>query len=124
MKKKILFGLLLFIALVWLNNTSMFLDSSAHQTEVLAHRGVHQTFHQEDLQNDTCTAERIYVTDHGYMENTIEGMAAAFEAGAEVVELDIHLTADKQFVVFNDWTVDCRTDGTGATEELDMDYQR
>jgi glycerophosphoryl diester phosphodiesterase len=121
-KKKILLGVFVFIGFVWLNNTSLFIDSSTHVTSVLAHRGVHQTFHQQNMQNDTCTAERIYESDHGLMENTIASMGAAFEAGAEVVELDIHLTGDKQFAVFHDWEVDCRTDGTGVTQELEMAY--
>ncbi len=122
MKKKILLGLGIFIGLVWLNNTSLFVDASTNLTSVLSHRGVHQTYSRDGLENDTCTAERIYPSKHAYMENTIPSMRAAFAAGAEVVELDIHLTADKQFAVFHDWKVDCRTDGTGVTQDLDMAY--
>ncbi len=122
LKKKLLLGLGIFAGLVWLNNTSVFVDSSTHLVGVLSHRGVHQTFHQRDMQNDTCTATRIYPSDHGMMENTIASMTAAFEAGAEIVELDIHLTADKQFAVFHDWTLECRTDGTGVTQDADMAY--
>ncbi len=122
MKKKILIGFLIFVGLVWLNNTSVLIDPSTHLTSVMSHRGVHQTFHQRDMQNDTCTATRIFPSDHGLMENTIASMRAAFEAGAEVVELDIHLTADKQFAVFHDWTLDCRTNGIGVTQEQDMSY--
>jgi glycerophosphoryl diester phosphodiesterase len=65
--------------------------------KLLSHRGVHQTFRSEDLQNDTCTAERIYPPTHHYIENTLPSMRAAFEHGASVVELDIHLTPDGQF---------------------------
>src|SRR5690606_19975491 len=49
-------------------------------------------------------------------------MEAAFADGAEVVELDVHLTPDKKFAVLHDWTVDCRTEGKGVTEQLDMAY--
>jgi glycerophosphoryl diester phosphodiesterase len=42
-------------------------------------------------------------------------MRAAFAAGADVVELDIHPTTDGQFAVIHDWTLDCRTDGAGVT---------
>ena len=38
-------------------------------------------------------------------------MRAAFDSGADVVELDVHLTPDGKFAVFHDWTLDCRTDG-------------
>lgn len=100
----------------------MFVDSSPHLTEVLAYRGVHQTFSQENLENDTCTAERIYPSNHGLMENTIESMQAAFDAGTVVVELDIHLTIDKQFVVFHDWNLGGRTDGTEVTQDASMTY--
>ena len=44
-------------------------------------------------------------------------MRAAFEAGADIVELDIHPTTDGHFAVFHDWTLDCRTDGKGVTRE-------
>ena len=43
--------------------------------------------------------------------------APRFAAGADVVELDIHLTPDKVFAVLHDWTLDCRTDGHGVTEQ-------
>ncbi len=122
MRKKILIGFLLFFALVWAWNSSLFASTENNQTQLVAHRGVHQTFSRENLENDTCTATRIYPVSHGFIENTIPSMRAAFEAGADVVELDVHLTADKQFAVMHDWTVDCRTDGTGVTQELDMAY--
>ncbi len=122
MGKKILIGFLLFFALVWAWNSSLFASTENNQTRLLAHRGVNQTYPREGLENDTCTARRIYPVSHGFMENTIPSMRAAFSAGAEVVELDIHLTADKQFAVMHDWRVDCRTNGTGVTEELDMAY--
>lgn len=47
-------------------------------------------------------------------------MLAAFEYDADVVELDVHLTADNQFAVFHDWTLDCRTDGQGVTRDAEM----
>jgi len=44
-------------------------------------------------------------------------MRAAFAAGADIVELDVHPTTDGAFAVFHDWTLDCRTDGKGVTRE-------
>jgi glycerophosphoryl diester phosphodiesterase len=82
---------------------------------LLAHRGLAQTFHREGLTNETCTAERIYPPAHGYLENTIPAMQAAFAAGADIVELDIHPTTDGHFAVFHDWTLDCRTEAKGVT---------
>jgi glycerophosphoryl diester phosphodiesterase len=92
------------------------------QVALIAHRGVHQTFPHDGLQNDTCTAERIYLPEHGYIENTLQSMQAAFAAGADIVELDVHPTTDGQFAVLHDWTIDCRTEGTGETRSHDMAY--
>lgn len=91
---------------------------------LIAHRGVHQTHGHDNLANDTCSAELINTPTHGLLENTLQSMEAAFAARADVVELDIHLTPEKQFAVFHDWEVDCRTNGTGVTEQLTMDYLR
>ncbi|QQR34699.1 glycerophosphodiester phosphodiesterase [Devosia oryziradicis] len=92
------------------------------QVALIAHRGVHQTFSREDLENDTCTAERIYPPEHAFIENTLSSMRAAFDAGADIVELDVHPTTDGQFAVLHDWTIDCRTEGTGETRSHDMAY--
>lgn len=89
---------------------------------LIAHRGVHQTFPRDGLDNDTCTAQRIYPPEHGYIENTLQSMRAAFAAGADIVELDVHPTTDGQFAVLHDWTLDCRTEGTGETRSHDMTY--
>jgi len=56
------------------------------------------------------------------IENTIDSMRAAFELGADAVELDVHPTTDVQFAVFHDWTLDCRTEGHGETRAHDMAY--
>ena len=85
------------------------------ELRLIAHRGVHQTFHRNDLDSDTCTAERIDAPRHALLENTLPSMQAAFAAGADVVELDVHPTTDGRLAVMHDWTVDCRTDGTGET---------
>jgi glycerophosphoryl diester phosphodiesterase len=102
---------------VWLNNSSIVHGPSADaKVRILAHRGVYQTFPTESLDNDTCTATLIAPPRHPFLENTLASMRAAFEAGADVVELDVHLTPDGKFAVFHDWTLDCRTDGKGVTE--------
>lgn len=105
---------------VWANNTSLFAPAADEAPRVLAHRGLGQTFDTSGVGNDTCTAERIHPPEHGHLENTLAGMRAAFDAGADAVELDVHITADDDFAVFHDWEVDCRTDGTGTTREHTM----
>ncbi len=105
--------------LVWSFNSSLIASAPEGETRLLAHRGAHQTFGHEEVENDTCTATLIDPPKHDYLENTIAGMQAAFAAGAEVVEIDVHLTPDRKFAVFHDWTLDCRTNGKGVTEETD-----
>lgn len=118
--KKFVAAIVLFAAVVWLMNTSLFVTPPAGSAKLLSHRGVHQTYPKANVGNDTCTATIIDPPRHPYLENTIASMGAAFDAGADVVELDVHLTPDKQFAVFHDWTLDCRTEAKGVTEETPM----
>lgn len=46
-------------------------------------------------------------------ENTLEAFERAVQHGADVLELDVHLSADENVVVFHDETVDRTTNGTG-----------
>ncbi|MBX3576878.1 MAG: glycerophosphodiester phosphodiesterase [Rhizobiaceae bacterium] len=106
------------VAALYLANASWLATAPAEpQARLIAHRGVHQTFNREGLDNETCTAERIFPPTHALLENTLPSMQAAFAAGAAVVELDVHPTTDGHLAVFHDWTVDCRTEGTGVTRE-------
>jgi glycerophosphoryl diester phosphodiesterase len=116
---KILLAIGLIAAALWAGNTSLF-SCPATKPQVIAHRGLGQTYHRERLQNDTCTAERIYPPEHSLLENTIAGFGAAFEAGADIVEFDVHPTTDGKFAVFHDWTLDCRTEASGVTREKSM----
>jgi len=123
-KRWAVLGALTFAAgALFLLNTSL-LARPEGEFYILAHRGVHHDYHRENLDNETCTAERIYPPTHAFMENTLPSMQAAFDAGADVIEVDIHPTTDGEFAVFHDWTVDCRTEGEGVTRELTMAYLR
>jgi len=111
-------GLILILALAvfaFFNNTNLLRAPGAGRPVLLAHRGLHQTFPADGLKADTCTAARIPPPEHGFLENTLPAMAAAFAAGADIVELDVHPTTDGHFAVLHDWTLDCRTDGKGLT---------
>ncbi len=89
---------------------------------IISHRGVHQTFPLDGLENDTCTARIIDPPRHAFLENTTPSIAAAFAAGADVVEFDIHPTSDGHLAVFHDWTLDCRTNGKGVTRDQTLAY--
>jgi glycerophosphoryl diester phosphodiesterase len=120
MFRKILIGLAVLVAAIYVFNASWRVAPPTGEVRLIAHRGVHQTFSREGLTGETCTGERIFPPVHDYIENTLPSMAAAFAAGADVVELDVHPTTDGRFAVIHDWTLDCRTEGKGVTREHDL----
>ncbi len=109
-------------AFIYINNSNLLATHRDGKPVMLAHRGIAQRFDERDLKNDTCTAARMLPPRHGYLENSIESMRAGFDAGADIVELDVHPTTDGEFAVFHDWTLDCRTDGHGVTRDHSMAY--
>jgi glycerophosphoryl diester phosphodiesterase len=50
-------------------------------------------------------------------EHTIPAYEAALQAGADVLELDVHLSADDQLVVIHDRRLERTTDGRGLVRE-------
>lgn len=111
---------LIFVIFIFLNNSSLFTKERDGKPFLLAHRGLAQTFSMEGITGETCTAERIFKPEHPYIENTLPSIEAAFDAGADMVELDIKPTKDGQFAVFHDWTLECRTNGKGMTKDYTM----
>ena len=111
----------LLAALVYLNNTSLLAEPIGNRPFLVAHRSLGQGFRLDGLTGKTCTASRMLPSEHGYLENTMPAMEAAFGYGADVVELDVHRTVDDHFAVFHDWTVECRTEGSGVTRERTLE---
>lgn len=105
---------------VYVANSNFFLAVEHGEPTLLAHRGVAQRFDAASMDSEACSASRIAPPTHDYLENTIRSMSAAFAAGADLVEFDVHPTTDGQFAVFHDWTLDCRTNGHGVTREHSM----
>ena len=127
---KILAVVLLAVAALVAGNSSALWGDSDGRPSLLAHRGIAQTFPLAGVENDTCTATRIDPPQHGYIENTLASMRAAFAAGADMLEFDVQVTADGRLAVVHDATLQCRTDGTGTVtdhtlaelRELDLGY--
>lgn len=110
-------GVVAVIAAVWMVNTNVIVELPESQSpRLLSHRGVHQT--------NGGTANPIAPLTHQFIENTLPSMRAAVGFGADVIELDVHLTPDNVFAVFHDWTVDCRTDGQGVTDQIPFSVLR
>jgi glycerophosphoryl diester phosphodiesterase len=47
----------------------------------------------------------------------LEAFEAALELGADTLEMDLQVTADREIVTIHDGTVDRTTDGTGAVAD-------
>jgi CDP-glycerol glycerophosphotransferase (TagB/SpsB family)/glycerophosphoryl diester phosphodiesterase len=64
----------------------------------------------------------VLVAHRGYMavhpENTVPAIAAAFDRGADGVEIDLRLTRDSATVIMHDVTVDRTTTGVGRVADL------
>jgi glycerophosphoryl diester phosphodiesterase len=57
-----------------------------------------------------------------FPENTLEAFVAAGEAGADGIELDIHMTKDGALVVHHDYYLGNPDNGDGLIPELDLAY--
>lgn len=53
-------------------------------------------------------------------ENTLPAFASALEAGITGFELDVHRTADNQFVIIHDHDLSRRVNGEGTVEEMTL----
>lgn len=53
-------------------------------------------------------------------ENTLASFSKAFEEGADILETDLHLSADGVFMCIHDATVDRTTNGGGAVSEKSL----
>jgi glycerophosphoryl diester phosphodiesterase len=104
------------LTVIALMNASRLAAPPPRRWRFLAHRGVHQTFALDGVDDATCTATRIRPPTHPFLENTLPSMQAAVAAGAEMIELDLHVSADGVPMVFHDAELSCRTEGSGAPE--------
>jgi len=118
--KSIIFLIIFIIIGLYFGNAAWLAPSNASERQILAHRGLHQTYSPVGVKIQDCTATIIESPVHDYLENTLPSIKAAIELGADIVEIDIHPTSDGEFVVFHDWTLDCRTNGSGVVRHHDL----
>src|SRR5256885_3658819 len=52
-----------------------------------------------------------------YPENTLASFRSAIELGVDIIECDVHMSADGQLVVIHDHTLDRTTNGTGMVRD-------
>jgi glycerophosphoryl diester phosphodiesterase len=76
----------------------------------------------------TDTREVLVIAHRGgrglWPENTMYAFEQAARMGVDVLEFDVHTTADSVLVVIHDDTVDRTTDGTGRVEDLPFEALR
>ncbi len=53
-------------------------------------------------------------------ENTLESFQKALDLGVDAIELDVHVCASGELVVFHDFTVDRMTNGSGEVHKLTL----
>ena len=116
-KKQIIGIFLLILAVFSLINASWLAPTPVGKPKLMAHRGVYHLYDKTGVGRDDCTAIRIKPPEHDIFENTVRSMQIAVGKGADMVEVDIAPTKDGAMVLFHDWTLDCRTDGTGETRD-------
>ena len=58
---------------------------------------------------------------YNYFENTMTAFAGAYEAGADMIELDLRLTKDEELIIMHDSRVDRTTNGKGEVKDLTFD---
>lgn len=126
-KKILLIIIVLFIIFVcfqyFYGGSPSLISNDTNDFDILAHRGVHVNWKKGTYDPRTgCEATHIYKPTHGYIENTIESIGAAFSMGATIVEIDIRRTEDNHIVVFHDDKLDCRTNGNGKVVDHTLEY--
>ena len=52
-------------------------------------------------------------------ENTLASFRSAIELGVDMIECDVHMSADRELVVIHDHSVDRTTDGVGLVRDLE-----
>ena len=74
-------------------------------------------------------SEYVFVIAHradwrNFPENSLEAIESAIKMGVDIVELDVHRTADGALVICHDKTINRTTNGKGAIKELTLDSIR
>jgi len=78
-------AVILFVVLVYLNNTSLLTGPLSDRPFLIAHRSLGQEFDREGLTGKSCTASRMLPSEHEHLENTIPAMHVAFAYGADYI---------------------------------------
>ncbi len=119
------FGMVIGLVILFLSfvNASWLAPAPQGQLKLIANRAAHPL---PDLGADAngCPGARIAGTRHSFIANTQPSIAQAFAKSASMVSVDVRRTGDDRLVLFEDSTLDCRTDGSGTIADTEMDRMR
>jgi glycerophosphoryl diester phosphodiesterase len=115
--RSIVISLTAVLVSLYLLNASWMAMPPSGRPQIVAQRGLEQAYAVTEANDDSCTARSITPPAHDFIDNTLPSIAAALAEGADIVEIDVRTTRDRQFVLFHDYALDCRTDGTGLVSE-------
>jgi glycerophosphoryl diester phosphodiesterase len=57
---------------------------------------------------------------HSFPENTLRAFESAHQMGVDIIETDVHLTKDKEVVIWHDNTLERNTNGSGRVEDYTL----
>ena len=113
------FALALAFLVLTFVNASWLANSPQGYVKLVAHRGLMQ-LPRPDATGD-CRAQAIEPPVHDFIENTLPALYQSQRLGAQMIEIDLRLSADGQIVLFHDADLGCQTDGKGAVAAASLD---
>ena len=116
MKKRTMIGIAAAAVAVTLSliNASWIALEPKGRLVLVARRGLAQQIDPQGVDEGGCTATRIrWNEDNPYIENSLPSIYKAARLGADAIEVDVQKTRDGQMVLFQDATLECRTNGKG-----------
>lgn len=111
-------GAVLFLVLT-LVNASWLAPKPKGALKLIAQGGLAQ-LPRNGAENAACSAAHIETPVHGYLENTVPGIARAAKLGAPMIAVDVLVTKDGRLALFGDDSLDCRTNDRGPASELTL----
>ena len=93
-----------FVACISYNKES--LDNLNNEVRVIAHAG---------------SGFASWIPFNPYPANSLTSIVKSLEEGATGVEVDVHMTADKQFILYHDKKLDSKSAAVGCLSDMDLE---
>lgn len=118
-------GLILGLAILALSfvNASWLAPTPQGRLKLVANRAAHPLPYPGPREG-RCPGADIIAPRNNFIGNTQPAIAQAFANRASVVSVDVRRTADDRLVLFEDETLECRTEASGAVTDTEMETMR